>query len=167
MSIDTYLIESYISLGYVEVVPPMDKQRRLEQILRDQERGSKIIIFCSTKKIVVINYDFPTGIEDYVHRIGRTGRDGATGVSYTFFSEQDWSHAGDLVKLLQGANQHVPPQLRDMAAHSASGGPRNEAAGMSRWDGPGGSHFEPGVGGSVGYGGVREGPGGFGGREGP
>jgi hypothetical protein len=116
---------------------------------------------------VVINYDFPTGIEDYVHRIGRTGRDGATGVSYTFFSEQDWSHAGDLVKLLQGANQHVPPQLRDMAAHSASGGPRNEAAGMSRWDGPGGSHFEPGVGGSVGYGGVREGPGGFGGREGP
>jgi hypothetical protein len=102
-----------------------------------------------------------------VHRIGRTGRDGATGVSYTFFSEQDWRHAGDLVKLLQGANQHVPPQLCDMAAHSASGGPRNKAAGMSRWDGSGGSHFEPGVGGSVGYGGVREGPGGFGGREGP
>jgi hypothetical protein len=38
---------------------------------------------------------------------------------------------------------------------------------MSRWDGPGGSHFEPGAGGSVGYGGVREGPRGFGGREGP
>ena len=29
----------------------MDKQRRLEQILRDQERGSKVIIFCSTKKM--------------------------------------------------------------------------------------------------------------------
>jgi ATP-dependent RNA helicase DDX5/DBP2 len=72
---------------------------------------------------VVINYDFPTGIEDYVHRIGRTGRAGATGVSYTFFSEHDWKHAGDLVKLLQGVNQHVPPQLRDMAARSASRGP--------------------------------------------
>ena len=75
---------------------------------------------------VVINYDFPSGIEDYVHRIGRTGRAGATGVSYTFFSEHDWKHASDLVKLLQGANQHVqhvPPQLRDMAARSASRGP--------------------------------------------
>ncbi|ONM14671.1 DEAD-box ATP-dependent RNA helicase 30 [Zea mays] len=115
---------------------------------------------------VVINYDFPTGIEDYVHRIGRTGRASTTRVSYTFFSEQDWKHVGDLVKLLQGANQHVPPQLCDMAARSASRGPRNQAVGMRRWDGPGGSRFEPGAGGSVGYGGVREGPRGFGGREG-
>lgn len=27
----------------------------------------------------VINYDFPNGVEDYIHRIGRTGRAGATG----------------------------------------------------------------------------------------
>ena len=27
----------------------------------------------------VVNYDFPNGVEDYVHRIGRTGRAGATG----------------------------------------------------------------------------------------
>ncbi|KAH0984724.1 hypothetical protein GBA52_011901 [Prunus armeniaca] len=38
---------------------------------------------------VVINYDFPTGVEDYVHRIGRTGRAGATGLAYTFFGDQD------------------------------------------------------------------------------
>ncbi|KAG9160157.1 hypothetical protein Leryth_015045 [Lithospermum erythrorhizon] len=36
---------------YVEFVPQMEKQRRLEQILRSEERGSKIIIFCSTKKL--------------------------------------------------------------------------------------------------------------------
>lgn len=36
---------------YVEVVPQMEKQRRLEQILMSQERGSKVIIFCSTKKM--------------------------------------------------------------------------------------------------------------------
>lgn len=34
----------------------------------------------------VVNYDFPNGVEDYVHRIGRTGRAGATGESYTFFT---------------------------------------------------------------------------------
>ena len=40
-----------MNLQYVEVVAPMDKQRRLEQILRSQERGSKVIIFCSTKRL--------------------------------------------------------------------------------------------------------------------
>lgn len=34
----------------------------------------------------VINFDFPNGIDDYVHRIGRTGRAGASGEAYTFFS---------------------------------------------------------------------------------
>ncbi|KAK9730663.1 ATP-dependent RNA helicase dbp2, partial [Basidiobolus ranarum] len=34
----------------------------------------------------VINYDFPNNVEDYVHRIGRTGRGGATGASITFFT---------------------------------------------------------------------------------
>lgn len=184
---------------YVEVVPQIEKQRRLEQILRAQERGSKVIIFCSTKKLcdeltrslrrffpaaaihgdksqgerdfvlnqfrsgkspilvatdvaargldvkdirIVVNYDFPTGIEDYVHRIGRTGRAGATGVAYTFFCEQDWKHAGDLVKVLEGANQPVPPEVREMAMR---GGPAfgkdrvnrfdsGPAGGGGRWD---------------------------------
>lgn len=38
-------------LQYVEVLAPMEKHRRLEQILRSQDPGSKIIIFCSTKKM--------------------------------------------------------------------------------------------------------------------
>lgn len=41
----------FLNLQYVEVVPQMEKQRRLEQILRAQEPGSKVIIFCSTKKL--------------------------------------------------------------------------------------------------------------------
>lgn len=40
-----------VELQYVEVVPQMEKQRRLEQILRAQEPGSKVIIFCSTKRL--------------------------------------------------------------------------------------------------------------------
>ena len=39
------------NLQYVEVVPQMEKQRRLEQILKAQERGSRVIIFCSTKRL--------------------------------------------------------------------------------------------------------------------
>uniref|UniRef100_A0A7N2L033 Helicase C-terminal domain-containing protein n=1 Tax=Quercus lobata TaxID=97700 RepID=A0A7N2L033_QUELO len=63
---------------------------------------------------VVINYDFPTGVEDYVHRIGRTGRAGAIGLAYTFFDDQDAKYASDLIKVLEGANQRVPPEIRDM-----------------------------------------------------
>lgn len=70
----------------------------------------------------MINYDFPTGVEDYVHRIGRTGRAGATGVSYTFFSDQDSKYARELVKVLEGAGQRVPAELRDMVSYGGYGG---------------------------------------------
>lgn len=36
---------------------------------------------------VVINYSFPLTTEDYVHRIGRTGRAGKKGVAHTFFTQ--------------------------------------------------------------------------------
>ncbi|GJN05138.1 hypothetical protein PR202_ga22743 [Eleusine coracana subsp. coracana] len=68
--------------------------------------------------------------------------------------------------ILNGANQQVPPQLLDMAARFAPGAQRSQASGVSRWDGPGSGRFEPGAGGPVPYGGIREAPGGFVGREG-
>ncbi|KAI7750371.1 hypothetical protein M8C21_014697 [Ambrosia artemisiifolia] len=186
---------SKINCTHVEVLTYNEKRRRLEQILGSQQPGSKIIIFCSTKKMcdvlarnlsqpfgaaaihgdknqserdsvlsqfrsgkspvlvatdvaargldvkdirVVVNYDFPTGVEDYVHRIGRTGRAGATGEAYTFFGDQDAKYASELVKVLEGANQRVPPELREMASRSGGMGGRSR-----RWnsDGGGGSSF--------------------------
>lgn len=41
----------FLYLQHVEVLTYPEKQRRLEQILRSQQPGSKIIIFCSTKKM--------------------------------------------------------------------------------------------------------------------
>ena len=60
---------------------------------------------------VVINYSFPLTIEDYVHRIGRTGRAGKTGIAHTFFHEGDKSHAGELQGVLKNADMPVPPAL--------------------------------------------------------
>ena len=48
---------------------------------------------------MVLNYEFPTKTEDYVHRIGRTGRAGAKGHAVTFMSAADASHAAPLVKV--------------------------------------------------------------------
>jgi len=66
----------------------------------------------------VINFDYPNCSEDYVHRIGRTGRRDNKGVAYTFFTDEDEKQAGDLVKVLQQAKQDVHPQLLSMSNRS-------------------------------------------------
>jgi len=54
----------------------------------------------------VVNYSFPLTIEDYVHRIGRTGRAGKSGVAFTFFRPAaDKLRAGELARVLQEAGQ--------------------------------------------------------------
>merc|ERR1719389_313840 len=59
----------------------------------------------------VINYSFPLTIEDYVHRIGRTGRAGKDGVAHSFFHKGDYKLAGCLVKVLKDAQQEVPQDM--------------------------------------------------------
>jgi len=61
----------------------------------------------------VINYSFPLTIEDYVHRIGRTGRAGREGTAHTFFQQCDKLRAGELVKVLKEAGQEVPKAMME------------------------------------------------------
>merc|ERR1712019_235198 len=167
---------------YVEVVSQEDKRARLKRLLEKVMDGSKILIFCETKRgsdqltremrldgwpalcihgdkkqeerdwvlkevkegkspilvatdvasrgldvkdiKYVINYDFPSAIEDYIHRVGRTGRAGATGSSYTFFTQDKFRHAKDLIKVLEEANQPVPSELERLADGGGGGGGR-------------------------------------------
>ncbi len=51
----------------------------------------------------VVNFSLPTNIEGYVHRIGRTGRAGHKGRSYSFFCAKDIMLAPELMKLLTDA----------------------------------------------------------------
>uniref|UniRef100_A0A3B3S1C5 Probable ATP-dependent RNA helicase DDX41 n=1 Tax=Paramormyrops kingsleyae TaxID=1676925 RepID=A0A3B3S1C5_9TELE len=61
----------------------------------------------------VVNYDMPEEIENYVHRIGRTGRSGKTGIATTFINKAcDESVLMDLKALLIEAKQKVPPVLQ-------------------------------------------------------
>ncbi|XP_039755352.1 ATP-dependent RNA helicase p62 [Pararge aegeria] len=70
----------------------------------------------------VINFDYPNSSEDYIHRIGRTGRSKSKGTSYAFFTPSNCRQAKDLVSVLQEANQVVSPQLQTMAERSGGGG---------------------------------------------
>uniref|UniRef100_A0A8C1K314 RNA helicase n=1 Tax=Cyprinus carpio TaxID=7962 RepID=A0A8C1K314_CYPCA len=72
----------------------------------------------------VVNFDLPSSIDEYVHRIGRTGRCGNTGRAVSFFNpESDTPLARSLVKVLSGAQQEVPKWLEEIAfsAHGTTG----------------------------------------------
>lgn len=112
----------------------------------------------------VINYDYPGNSEDYIHRIGRTGRSDTTGTSYAFFTENNSRQAQDLVKVLQEANQEIDPKLLDMAQRRGGrgGGGFDKArryGGFGRSNGGGGGFGRSGYGnssrGSSGFGNSR------------
>eukprot|EP00092_Neocalanus_flemingeri_P036773 GFUD01040034.1.p1 GENE.GFUD01040034.1~~GFUD01040034.1.p1 ORF type:complete len:983 (+),score=375.88 GFUD01040034.1:216-3164(+) len=64
--------------------------------------------------VLVVNYDCPNHYEDYVHRVGRTGRAGKQGYSYTFITpEQDW-YVGEIIKALELSESLVKQELRDL-----------------------------------------------------
>ena len=93
----------------------------------------------------VINYDLPSDIDDYVHRIGRTGRAGNTGVSTAFFNRGNKNIVRDLLELLREANQDIPDWL-ETVAHEASfgsgGGFRGRGGrGRGRGSGTGGRDY--------------------------
>lgn len=71
----------------------------------------------------VVNYDFPNGVEDYIHRIGRTGRAGATGEAFTFLTSQDGKYCRELIRVLREANQVIDPSVDfAMLGSSIAGG---------------------------------------------
>merc|ERR1712070_130709 len=71
----------------------------------------------------VLNFDMPEQLEDYVHRIGRTGRAGNKGLAISFFTpSKDCGNAKGLIDLLTKANQQVPDGLQKAYYGKKSGG---------------------------------------------
>ena len=62
----------------------------------------------------VVQFDLPTNIEDYTHRIGRTGRAGKKGVAIGFFNDNNRNIVDDLVPLMNESKQTVPEFLQAM-----------------------------------------------------
>ena len=85
----------------------MDQSSRLAEL--DRFKSGEINILCASDVAArgldikgvshVVNYDIPWHPDDYIHRIGRTGRAGATGVAITFVSKRDDEHVESIEKL--------------------------------------------------------------------
>eukprot|EP00795_Rhopilema_esculentum_P012495 gene12495-3178_t len=116
-------IHEYLLLKGVEAVAihgNMDQEERERAVKAFRERRKDVLVatdvaskgldFQGIKH--VINYDMPDDIENYVHRIGRTGRQGQTGIATTFINKScDESVLIDLKHLLIEAKQKLPPFL--------------------------------------------------------
>jgi len=97
-------------------------QQMRDLIVSDFKRGNPLRTLIATDVAqrglhvedigLVVNYDFPNNVEDYVHRIGRTARQGKKGTSVTFFNLRfDTKHIDDLVKVLKEAHQPIPREF--------------------------------------------------------
>jgi ATP-dependent RNA helicase DDX46/PRP5 len=65
--------------------------------------------------VLVINYRCPNHMEDYIHRIGRTGRAGNKGTAITFITKEEMKYAYELTRVLELSNQEVSENLTDLA----------------------------------------------------
>ncbi|KFO72426.1 putative ATP-dependent RNA helicase DDX4, partial [Cuculus canorus] len=103
-----------------------DREQREREVALQDFRSGKCPVLVATSVAArgldienvqhVINFDLPPTIEEYVHRIGRTGRCGNTGKAVCFFDSSSDGHlARSLVKVLTDAHQEVPVWLEEMA----------------------------------------------------
>lgn len=168
-------------------------QQEREQALRSFKTGNTPILVATDVAARgldiphvahVVNFDLPNDIDDYVHRIGRTGRAGKSGLATAFFNDNNSSMARALADLMQEANQEVPAWLSRYAARSSHGkNRRGGGGGGGRFGGRdfrrdsgfsrggsdfyGGGNMNSGYGPPGGYGGGYGAPGGYGGGYGP
>ncbi|XP_074035866.1 ATP-dependent RNA helicase p62 [Leptinotarsa decemlineata] len=118
--------------GWPAVAMHGDKsQQERDYVLREFRNGKATILVATDVAArgldvdgikYVVNYDYPNSSEDYIHRIGRTGRSESTGTSYAFFTPSNFKQARDLVSVLTEANQIVNPKLSEIANRAGSYG---------------------------------------------
>jgi ATP-dependent RNA helicase DDX46/PRP5 len=92
--------------------------------ISDFKRGEKTLMVATSiaargldvkSLVLVINYSCPNHMEDYIHRVGRTGRAGNRGTAITFIIKEEMKYAYELEKVLERAGQPVPEALQDLA----------------------------------------------------
>jgi ATP-dependent RNA helicase DDX23/PRP28 len=102
------------------------KDRRVDVLVATDLAGRGIDI---TDVSLVVNFNMPSSIESYTHRIGRTGRAGKSGVAITFWGNEDADVLYDLKQMLTKSQiSKVPEDLRKHEAAQQKGGRKDKKA---------------------------------------
>merc|ERR1719152_474035 len=98
----------------------------------------------------VINYDPPANLEDYVHRIGRTGRAGEKGDAFTCLYESERPVATQIAQVMRKSGQDIPKELASIIQGSVTSAPHLTGQWSGRYA-QGGDSGERSYGGGGGY----------------
>jgi len=111
-------------------------QREREHALGELKTGAMKLI-CATDVAargidvkgvtLVVNYDAPGNTEDYVHRIGRTGRAGQKGYAVTLISDKDAHALRGIIEVMRRTNQEVTPDVEAMSRNAGPPPPSGRA----------------------------------------
>jgi superfamily II DNA/RNA helicase len=126
------LVDSLKRAGFAvsQIHGDMDQSDRIKELDRFKSGDINIIVASDVAArgldipgvSHVVNYDVPHHAEDYVHRIGRTGRAGRTGIAYTLATEADGDNLAEVEKLIRqkiaryGGTDAAPPEPVEAAA---------------------------------------------------
>ncbi len=129
----------------------MDQYKRME-CLEQFRSGAIRVLVCSDVAARgldipavdhVFNYDVPVHAEDYVHRIGRTGRAGKSGIAHTLATEEERKHIqaieeliGQILPVLQGIGPDDGDETEDSVAPAAAARPARRRRAPLRADKP-------------------------------
>eukprot|EP00923_Selenidium_pygospionis_P041485 GHVN01071915.1.p1 GENE.GHVN01071915.1~~GHVN01071915.1.p1 ORF type:complete len:212 (-),score=34.36 GHVN01071915.1:723-1304(-) len=99
-----------------------DMQQQQRDVVMQQFRSSSSRVLVTTDLLargidvqqvsVVVNYDLPSSFENYIHRIGRSGRFGRRGTAINFCTDEDMNH-------LREIEAHYNTQIEEMPANFA------------------------------------------------
>lgn len=125
------LLKNIVRDGYGATSIHGDKsQSERDYVLQDFRHGKSTILVATDVAArgldvedvkYVINFDYPNSSEDYIHRIGRTGRCSSYGTAYTFFTPGNGRQARELLSVLEEAGQQPTAQLIDLAKQAPGG----------------------------------------------
>jgi len=127
-----------------EIHGDMDQPARLAELQRFKDGKVNILVASDVaargldiKGVShVFNFDTPWHPDDYVHRVGRTGRAGATGRAFTFVSPEDAEAIENVEKLTGGAIPVFEPAQADLEPTGREERPRAEKRERSRGERP-------------------------------
>ena len=107
----------------VDVIHGDKKKSERDEIMKKFRLGDIWVLICTDLmargidfKTVnsVINFDFPTSLVSYIHRVGRTGRAGRSGTATTYFTDDDVPYVKTIANLMQKSGHEVPDWMLKM-----------------------------------------------------
>jgi len=101
----------------VNVIHGDKKKHERDEIIKQFRTGDIWVLVCTDLmargidfKTVnsVVNFDFPTSLVSYIHRVGRTGRAGRSGTATTYFTDDDVPYVKLIANLMKKSGHEVP-----------------------------------------------------------